>query len=160
MYEGGVREPMIVHWPGKIPSGTTCSVPVSSPDIYPTVLELAGLNPAPEQHTDGRSLKPLLEGGESLDRDALFWHFPHYGNQGGTPGASIRMGDWKLIEFFEDNRLELYNLREDISESHNNAEDEPERTAAMHARLKSWQEEMNAKFPVPNENWGEHAELA
>ena len=159
MYEGGVREPMILHWPGRIAPGSTCAVPVSSPDIYPTLLEMAGLDLMPEQHTDGISLKPLLEGGAPFERGALFWHYPHYGNQGGSPGAAIRMGDWKLIEFFEDNRLELYNLREDISESKNVAEDEPERTRQLHARLKDWQKQVNAKFPVPNANWGAHTTL-
>ena len=160
MYEGGVREPMIMHWPGRIAPGSSCHVPVSSPDMYPTILDLAGLDLVPEQHTDGVSLKPLLlDGRTSLDRDALYWHFPHYGNQGGTPGASIRMGDWKLIEFFEDNRLELYNLHDDISEAHNLADAEPTRAAAMHARLKSWQKEMNATYPVPNEHWGKNTEL-
>ena len=159
-WEQGVRTPIMVRWPGHIAPGSSCSVPVSSPDMYPTILDLAGLVLVPEQHTDGVSLKPLLLGGQTpLDRDALYWHYPHYGNQGGTPGAAIRMGDWKLIEFFEDNRLELYNLRDDISEAHNLAYAEPARAAAMHARLTSWQNGMNAKYPVPNENWGINSEL-
>ncbi|MHC4788061.1 MAG: sulfatase, partial [Planctomycetota bacterium] len=111
MYDGGTREPLIVRWPGHIEPGSSCSVPVTTPDFYPTFLEAAGLEPIPQQHCDGVSLMPLLKGSQELERDAIFWHYPHYGNQGGTPGSSVRAGDWKLIEFFEDGRLELYNLR-------------------------------------------------
>ncbi len=111
MYEGGTREPLIVRWPGRIEAGSICDVPVSSPDFYPTMLDMAGLDLLPEQHCDGESILPLLKGGNTMKREAIFWHYPHYGNQGGTPGSSVRCGDYKLIEFFEDGRLELYNLR-------------------------------------------------
>ena len=153
MYEGGTREPLIVKWPGVTKPGSTCSVPVTTPDFYPTFLEIAGLPLLPEQHCDGVSLVPLLEGGDALQRDAIFWHYPHYGNQGGTPGSSVRMGDWKLIEFFEDGRLELYNLAEDIGEENNRAGDEPERVREMHARLIEWRESVEAKIPQPNPDW-------
>jgi arylsulfatase A-like enzyme len=150
MYDGGTREPLIARWPGRVQPGTTCSVPVSSPDFYPTLLEMAGLDPIPEQHCDGVSLMPLLTQQDPLDREAIFWHYPHYGNQGGTPGCSVRAGDDKLIEFFEDGRLELYDMREDISEEHNLAEAKPDRTAELHEMLKKWRADVQARIPQPN----------
>ncbi|HUU68956.1 MAG TPA: sulfatase [Planctomycetota bacterium] len=150
MYEGGTREPLIVRWQGVIKPGSTCSVPVSSPDFYPTLLEAAGLDPIPEQHCDGVSLMPLLRGGDELDREAIYWHYPHYGNQGGTPGCSMRMGDFKLIEFFEDGRLELYNLRDDVSEDHNIADANPELVGRMHGMLVEWRESVGARIPEKN----------
>lgn len=150
MYEGGTREPWIVRWPGRVAAGGTCAVPITSPDLYPTVLELAGLPPRPEQHVDGVSFAPLLHGADTLDRDAIFWHYPHYGNQGGTPGSSIRVGRHKLIEFFEDGRLELYDLEADIAEDHNLAAEEPELAASLRERLAAWRESVEAKLPQPN----------
>ena len=96
---------------------------------------------------------PLLKGEGSLERDAIFWHYPHYGNQGGTPGSSVRSGDWKLIEFFEDGRLELYNLREDISETRNLAAEMPELVGELHSKLAAWRKEMDALIPEPNPAW-------
>src|SRR5699024_2970384 len=88
MYEGGVREPLIIKWPGVTPQqGATCDEPVTSPDFYPTILDMAGLDQIPGQHKDGTSLVPLLRGEKHLKRDAIYWHYPHYGNQGGTPGS-------------------------------------------------------------------------
>jgi len=150
MYEGGTREPLIVRAPGLVAPGSTCDVPVTSPDFYPTLLELAGLPPRPEQHTDGVSLVPLLRGGGRLGREAIFWHYPHYGNQGGTPGSSVRAGDWKLIEFFEDDRLELYNLREDEGEHHNLAAAHPDRARRLQQTLAAWRRRVEAKLPTPN----------
>ena len=92
MYEGGTREPLLVRWPGQVAAGSTCPVPVTSPDFYPTILELADLDPIPIQHCDGTSIAPLMRGAESIEREAIFWHYPHYGNQGGTPGSSVRSG--------------------------------------------------------------------
>ena len=150
MYEGGTREPLIVRWPGKIASGEVSGVTVTSPDFYPTLLEAAGLPLRPEQHVDGVSFLPVLQGEADFDRGPIYWHYPHYGNQGGTPGSSIRDGDWKLIEFFEDGRLELYNLRNDISEEHDQAEAEPERTARLYGKLTAWRGEIEAQIPQPN----------
>ena len=152
MYEGGTREPLLIKVPGVTAPGSRCVTPVTSTDFYPTLLELAGLSLRPEQHCDGVSLLPLLRGGE-LDRDAIYWHYPHYGNQGGTPGCSIRSGDWKLIEFFEDNRLELYNLAEDISESDNRAAAEPAVRDRLHAKLSAWRDEVSALIPSRNPEW-------
>jgi arylsulfatase A-like enzyme len=153
MYEGGTREPLIIKWPGVTAAGSECRTPVTSPDFYPTMLEMAGLGPLEEQHVDGISLGPLLRGTGELERDGLFWHFPHYGNQGGTPGSSIRVGEWKLIEFFEDGNLELYNLREDLGENHNVAPDEHERLRDLHERLLAWRSAVEALEPRPNPDY-------
>lgn len=150
MYEGGTREPLIVKWPGVTTPGSRCSVPVTSPDFYPTILEIAGLPLLPQQHTDGVSFASLLRGEQSLVRDAIFWHYPHYGNQGGTPASSIRMGDFKLIEFFEDGHLELHNLKDDVSEKHNLVAELPELAAKMQQRLSEWRTSIGAKIPQPN----------
>ncbi len=153
MYEGGTREPLIVRWPGVVEPGSTCHAPMTSPDFYPTLLEAAGLPLMPEQHCDGVSLMPLLRGGDSLDREAIFWHYPHYSNQGTTPGSSVRRGDWKLIEYFEDGRVELYNLREDISEERDLANDKPALAKELQAMLAEWRESVEAKIPEANPNW-------
>ena len=153
MYEGGTREPLIVRWPGVTPRDSLCRVPVTSPDFYPTLLEAAGLDPRPAQHADGVSVAGLLGGGDRLDRDAIFWHYPHYGNQGGTPGCSVRCGDYKLIEFFEDRRVELYNLREDIGETRNLAPDQPDLARDLHARLRAWLAGVGAEIPQPNPDY-------
>ena len=150
MYEGGTREPLIVKWPGVIQPGSRCDIPMTSPDIYPTILEITGLELLPEQHCDGVSILALLKSEETLEREGIFWHYPHYGNQGGTPGSSVRSGDYKLIEFFEDGRLELYDLREDISEEHNLAEELPGVTERLHKLLIEWREQVEAKIPQPN----------
>jgi len=152
MYEGGTREPLFIHWPGVAAPGV-CSTPVTSPDVYPTILEMAGLPLRPEQHVDGVSLAPLLRGEGALEREAIYWHYPHYGNQGGTPGASLRAGDWKLIEFYEDGRLELYNLREDVSEAHNCAAEQPELATHLHRLLAAWRESVAAQLPTPNPDY-------
>lgn len=153
MYEGGTREPLIASWPGKIDPGTRCSTPVTSTDFFPTFLEAAGLPLRPDLHIDGVSLMPLLTGTGELDREAIFWHYPHYGNQGDTPGCSIRAGDWKLIEYFEDGRLELYNLSEDIGESRNRANTDPETTRRLKTMLDDWKDSIEAVIPKPNPNW-------
>src|SRR5580704_12144030 len=108
---------MIILAPGLTKLGSRCDAPVISTDFYPTILDLAALPPRPEQHLDGQSLLPLLRGDKIAPRP-LFWHYPHYGNQGGSPSGAIRDGDWKLIERYEDGRRELYNIPEDLSESH------------------------------------------
>jgi arylsulfatase A-like enzyme len=153
MYEGGTREPLIVHWPGVTQPGSQCSVPVTTPDFYPTMLEMAGADLIPEQHMDGVSIAPLLRGADSLGREAIYWHYPHYGNQGGTPGSSVRSGDWKLIEFYEDSRLELYNLSSDPSETQNLAHERPEIAQELHEMLRSWRAEIGADLPTPNPEW-------
>ena len=153
MYEGGTREPLIVRWPGVIVPGSVCQVPVTSPDFYPTILEMAGLDPIPEQHCDGQSFLALLQGDDNLEREAIYWHYPHYANQGGTPGSSVRCGDYKLIEFYEDGSIELYDLGEDVSEEHNLVESEPELAARLQRMLAEWRERVKAKIPEPNPDY-------
>ncbi len=149
IYEGGIREPLIVRWPGVTRPGSVIATPVSSPDFFPTFLEAAGAPPARNQILDGRSLVPLLRGG-SLPERALFWHYPHYGNQGGAPSAAIRRGNWKLIEWQEDGRLELFDLADDLGEQNDLASREPTRVARLKDELHAWQKEVGAKFPIPN----------
>ncbi len=149
-YEGGIREPMIIRAPGVAEPGSTCSFPVTSTDFYPTMLELGGLPLRPEQHADGRSLVPLLRGGQSLDRRAIFWHYPHYHGSTWTPGAAVRAGDWKLIEFFEEGKAELYNLKDDLGERADLSETNPRKKAELLELLHSWQKRVGAKFPQPN----------
>ena len=161
LYDGGTREPLIIRLPsdsaaaaGATPApARLCHEPVTSTDFYPTILEAAGLAPIPEQHADGVSLMPLLRGDASFKRGAIFWHYPHYGNQGGTPGSSVRDGDWKLLEFFEDNRLELYNLRDDPGETQNLAVARPDIASRLRAILHDWRIEVGAKIPERNAMW-------
>ena len=150
MYEGGTRVPLLVRWPGVTQDGSACDVPVTSTDFYPTLLEAAGLPLNAEQHCDGESLVGLLRGGKALEREAIFWHYPHYGNQGGTPGASVRSGDFKLIEFFEDGSLELYNLKDDPGELENVVAEFPDVAQRLHGLLKDWRERVEAKIPQVN----------
>jgi arylsulfatase A-like enzyme len=150
MYEGGTREPLIVRWPGVVQPGAWCRTPVTSTDLYPTLLDAAGLPSMPDQHVDGVSLLPLLTGSRALDREAIYWHYPHYGNQGGTPGSSIRAGDYKLIEFFEEDRPELYNLRQDIGEAHDLSGELPELAHELAGKLAAWRKKVEAKIPQPN----------
>lgn len=149
IYEGGIREPLVVRWPGVAKAGTTLATPVGSPDFLPTLLDAAGAKSAAGQRVDGVSLRPLLADGAKPDR-ALFWHYPHYGNQGGAPAAAIRRGDWKLIEWLEDGRLELFNLAADLSETTNLAAREPGRVATPQAELHAWQKDVGARAPTPN----------
>ena len=149
MYEGGIREPLLVRWPGVVEAGRTIATPVSSPDFLPTLLDAAGVSPAPGQVLDGVSLKPVLAGGVGPER-ALFWHYPHYGNQGGAPAAAIRRGDWKLIEWLEDGRVELFNLADDLGEQRDLAARAPERATALQAELHAWQQAVGARAPTPN----------
>jgi len=150
-WEGGVREPFYIFAPGITEPGATSGVPVHGVDWYPTLLELAGfVIPGPiAREVDGVSLVPLLEG-QSIKPRPLFWHFPHYGNQGGEPSSVILRGDWKLIYYHEDGRNELYNLADDPGERNDLAADQPERTATLRAQLDAWLEATDAKFPTPD----------
>jgi hypothetical protein len=117
------------------------------------MLEMAGLPLKPKQHIDGVSLLPLLKGNQTLKRKTIFWHYPHYGNQGGSPGGAVRIGDYKLIEFYEDSRVELYNLKADIGEKKNLAGEMPGRAAKMRKILQTWRKGVNAKMPKPNPDY-------
>lgn len=149
LYEGGIREPLLVRWPSQVASGQTVSTPVSSPDFFPTLLEVARCTPPATAVLDGVSLLSVLRGEVPTDRP-LFWHYPHYGNQGGAPGAAVRCGEWKLIEWYEDDRVELFNLAQDASEQHNLADEQPDRVEALRQRLHAWQRAVGAQFATPN----------
>ncbi|TDJ72369.1 MAG: sulfatase [Planctomycetota bacterium] len=153
LYEGGVREPMIVKWPGVTRPGAVIDTPVISTDFYPTMLAMSGLEPMPEQHVDGLSLVPLLAGSGSLEREDIFWHYPHYGNQGGQPGGAIRSGDMKLIEWFEDGRVELYDLARDLGEERDLSAERPEEVARLRAKLAAWRDAVDARMPSPNPDY-------
>jgi arylsulfatase A-like enzyme len=155
VYEGGIREPYLVKWPGVTRPGSTCDEPVVSMDFYPTMLEMAGLAQKPEQTLDGRSLVPLLKQQGGVERDALYWHYPHYSNQGGFPGGAVRMGDYKLVERYEDGRVHLYNLADDLGERTDLAEQMPDRVRAMRAKLHQWYKQVDAKFLEPKPGSGQ-----
>ena len=148
LYEGGIRVPLIIRYPPVIGKNITENHPVSSYDFYPTILELAGIN-ATNYESDGRSLVPLFQG-EALSRNTHYWHYPHYSNSGSSPGSVIREGDFKLIEFLEDGRVELYNLKEDIGETNNLAEENIKKAHEMREKLLQWRNEVDAKMPVIN----------
>ncbi|MFC1783153.1 sulfatase [Planctomycetota bacterium] len=153
LYEGGIREPMIIRWLGVTEPGSTCSEPVTSHDFYPTMLEMAGLPLMPEQHIDGVSLSPLLHQKGKPNRKAIYWHYPHYSNQGGKPGAAVRAGDYKLIEWFETGQIELYNLSKDLSETNNLTEQMPKKAAELKQMLHDWRRQVDARMPRPNPDW-------
>jgi arylsulfatase A-like enzyme len=159
LYEGGIRVPHVCRWPGRITAGTVCDEPINSVDLYPTLLELAGAKPGPGYPLDGTSYLGLLTNGGRTEgtRRPLFWHFPGYlGAGGGTwrtaPAGAIRAGDWKLQEFFEDGRLELYNLKHDIGERKDLAAAQPERVKELHEQLVAWRKELKAPMPTKNTN--------
>jgi arylsulfatase A-like enzyme len=154
LYEGGVRVPYIFAWKGTIPAGRTCGDPILSVDLYPTLLELAGAQPPADHPLDGTSYLGLLKAGGDgkLPRDAIYWHFPGYLGAGGdgwrtTPAGAIRAGDYKLLEFFEDGRLELYNLKDDLGQKIDLAKKEPEKTKELHEKLVAWRTSIDAPMP-------------
>jgi arylsulfatase A-like enzyme len=150
-YEGGIRVPLIVKWPGVAKAGHVSSEPVTSTDFYPTCLAAAGLPPRPNQHMDGRNLQPLLAGGATLGRPAIFWHFPHYNDHPhSVPSGVIRQGPWKLIETFDPEGLELYNLADDLGEQRNLAAAQPARVAELKRALDAWRVEVGAEMMRPN----------
>ncbi len=153
LYEGGIRAPLIVKWPGFVKPGSVNGTPVSSVDFFPTILEIAGAEGRTGHEADGVSLVPLLEAAGGLERDTLYWHYPHYSNRGGPPAGAVREANWKLLEFFEDGQLELYHLSEDPGEKTNLAGKEPGRAGALHAKLRAWRKATGAKMPRPNPSY-------
>lgn len=147
LYEGGIRVPWLVRWPGKIKAGTTCATPVFTADLYPTLLTAAGLAANAAQPCDGLSLLGLFRG-EAMESRALYWHYPHFHGQHSFPGGAMIEGEWKLIRDYETERVALYNLGIDIGEQHDLASSEPERVASMNGRLSAWLDAMDAKFPT------------
>lgn len=150
-WEGGIRQPYYVHWP-KVTAGGTTDVMATGTDFYPTILEIAGLPAMPKQHQDGISLVPALKG-QTMAARPLFWHYPHYGNQGGEPSSIVIAGDWKLIHYFEDGRNELYNIRQDVSEQHDLATANGNREASMMKQIQAFWKDTNAAMPSKNPNY-------
>jgi len=150
LYEGGIREPLIIRWPKIITPATVCTIPTINIDFYPTLLEAAGIKPYPSQHLDGVSIMPLLKDPSAAPkRDKLYWHYPlskpHF--LGGRSTGAIRAGDWKLIEFFDTGSVEMYNLADDIGEQRDLAGQMPEKCGQLQKLLADWREEVGAKTP-------------
>ena len=141
------RVPAIVSWPGKVAAGTVRDTPVVTPDWFATLVELAGL---PKRDVDGVSVVPLLLGKGPLAPRPLFWHYPHYHPGGATPYSAIRDSDWRLVEFFEDDRVELFNLKEDVGEKKDLAASTPEKAAQLRKKLADWRKSVDAQLPTPN----------
>ena len=152
LYEGGVREPTIIRAPGVTQAGSVSNQPMVSMDFFPTMLELAGFRLRPNLHMDGRSLLPELKGKKGKPRP-LYWHYPHYHGSTWKPGASIREGDWKLIKFYDQEKVELYNLKKDPSEKKDLAKKNSEKSKELEYKLIAWQKQMKAKLPKPNPNY-------
>ena len=152
IYEGGIREPLIIRWPGVVQPGSISDQITTSTDVYPTLLQAAGLKLRPKQHKDGVSLVPVLKQEvEKLDRDTIYWHFPHFrGNAPKMPAGAVRSGDFKLIEDYETGSLELYNLKTDIAEKNNLAEQMPEKAYELQKMLADWRVQTGALMPQPN----------
>jgi len=149
-YEGGVRVPLLVKWPGVTKPGSICTTPVITPDYCPTMLAIAGAKPAKRQVIDGESIVPLLRQRGGLRRDTIYWHYPHYHPGAATPYGAIRQGDWKLIQFFEDDHVELYNLRDDVAETNDLSTRQPGKAAALRGKLHAWRKQVGAQMPSPN----------
>lgn len=155
-YEGGTRVPLVIDWPGVTKPGSVCDTPVISMDLYPTIAKAAGAPEAVANAKDGVDLAPLLHQSGGISRDELFWHYPHYQHYqlgGATPYSAIRKGDFKLIEFLDNMRVELYNLRNDIGEKTNLAGKMPEKVDELRKRLHAWRDEVGAQMPTRNEKY-------
>jgi arylsulfatase A-like enzyme len=152
-YEGGIREPVIVRWPGNVEPGSVCDIPISSIDYLPTVCEIAGVETPPDRPIDGVSITALLKQTGTIERDALFWHFPHYRYDQETPYSIVRAGDWKLLKRYEGPSFELFNLALDLSEKQDLSEQFPEKVQALDALLSRWLQATGAKIPRPNSDF-------
>lgn len=153
LHEGGLRIPLVFRWPGIIKSGSTSDIPVSGTDLYPTLLEMAGLTLLPKQHQDGVSLTPLLSG-KRIGKRSLFWYYPHYsGGLGGRPAAAIRRGNFKLIHFFETNHSELYNIKKDEGENFDLNKKFSGKRILLNKELQNWFEEMQVLLPYSNPSY-------
>lgn len=155
LYEGGLREPLIVRWPGVVAKGSTCDVPMVLTDLVPTLLKAAGVDPdTAVGPLDGVDITPLLRG-EAMKPRTFYWHFPNYTNQGGRPAGAIRQGKWKLVEQFEDESVELFDLAEDVAETKNLAKEEPERAEVLRRELRAWRKRVGARMPTRNPGFDE-----
>ena len=148
LYEGGIRVPLIVYWPGHTEPGMVTDVPVTGTDFYPTLLEMLDLPLMPEQHKDGISFVPLLEGKSFNGHDAIYWHFPHYSNHGNqSPGGAVRLGQYKLLEYFENGTVQLFDLDNDLGEQRDISKENPEMTQKLLKMLQDWRQQTDAKMP-------------
>ena len=155
-YEGGVRVPSIIYWPGVTPKGAASSEPIITVDYYPTILSMAGAagDPGHNAEVDGVNLTPVLrDPSATLGRDAIYWHYPHYHNMGARPYSAIREGDFRLVEFYEDGRIEMYNLKNDIGETKDLVEEMPGKAKELTAKLHAWRDSVKAQSPSPNPNY-------
>jgi arylsulfatase A-like enzyme len=157
LYEGGIREPMLIYWPHHGEHGVSSDVPVTSTDFYSTILDMVGLDPKPRgaDGIDGSSLVPILKGDKTgideLRQKPLFWHFPHYSNHGAqSPGGAVRYGDYKLIEYYENNTVQLFNIKNDPGEQSDLAKSEPGKVRELTAMLHEWRKQVGAVMPTPN----------
>jgi arylsulfatase A-like enzyme len=149
LYEGGLRVPWIVRWPGRVPAGSICATPVISTDCYPTLLEAAGVQPVPGSTLDGRSLIPLFEQKPGFDRDAIFFHYPNYAfHKKNRLGSAMRARDFKLITYYDNGELELYRLSSDIGEEVNLSQQHPEIVRQLKDKLDAWLRQTDARLPV------------
>ena len=147
-YEGGIRVPLIVHWPDHTQANTVSNTVVTGTDYYPTLLEMIGLPPMPKQHLDGRSFVPALKG-ECYDRGAIYWHFPHYSNHGyQSPGGAMRLGQYKLLEYYENGSVQLFDLEKDIGEQNDLSKEKPEVTEKLLKMFQDWRQEVDAQMPI------------
>jgi len=154
LYEGGIRTPCLMRLPGRIPAGVTCETPVMSIDYLPTIVDFCGADEAGKLSFDGQSLRAQLQQPDRTDLTrTLFWQYPHYGNQGGAPGAAVLQDGWKLIEWFDDDRVELFRVYEDTGEQRNAASEHPEVVAGLQAKLRDWQTQVGAKRSAVNPAW-------
>ncbi len=151
LYEGGLRIPLIVRWPGRVPAGRLVDTPVINTDWLPTLAEIAGARTP--RDLDGVSIAALLLGRGPPKPRPFYWHFPHYTNQGSQPAGAIRDGDWKLVEYYEDGRAELFNLRSDTSETSDLSGREPRRVARLKRQLAAWRQRVGAQTNAPNPNF-------
>lgn len=153
LYEGGIRVPLIIKWPEKVSANSSCDVPVISDDIYPTIMEMFGKGVKPAKDIDGLSLVPLLRGKKSLKREELCWYYPHYSPQAKMPGYAIRKGDYKLIEHYDPEKIELFNLKNDLGESKNLVDFYPEKVKELKQTFDLWLKKMNPVMHSPNPNY-------
>ncbi|MDQ2658304.1 MAG: sulfatase [Bacteroidota bacterium] len=154
LYEGGIRVATIVKWGGVKSPGSVSDAPIISTDFYPTILEMLGLPKLPKQHVDGKSIVPILKGKNDVNRDALYWHFPHYSNHGmQSPGGAVRYKNFKLIEYYENGTVQLFDLDKDLGELNDISKQNPEKVKELKAMLHKWRESVNARMMPPNPNY-------
>jgi arylsulfatase A-like enzyme len=146
LYEGGIRVPLIVRWPGVLKAGSASEQVVSSVDFLPTLMSMAGVKSALPKDVDGTNMVPAMKGVAAAQR-TIYWHYPHYANQGGPPGGAVRSGDWKLIEWYEDGKVELFNLKEDIGETNDLSGKMPEVRNKLRVQFEEWRRKVGAQMP-------------